>query len=158
MQRQLTYKTARRQISKARCLARVLVAEDTRGTGPAGLLLVDQDPARGRVVVSRLDTVSAMIRCQCGAVVQEFGHSKLSGRLEYKTETEQITHMDVTVTSQEGQGIQHFRVQRLKDGSLNYHWKAEGGPEHSVLDREGRLYSEGHPLVEVEESLSHNHL
>ena len=121
--------------------------EDSRGTGPAGLLLVDQDPARGRVVVSRLDTVSAMIRGQCGTVVEEFGHAKLSGRLEYETEDDQISFMDVTVTSQEGQGVQKFRIQRQSDGSLAYHWQVEGGPECSVLDREGQIYFEGRLLV-----------
>ena len=146
MNAELTYHGAQRQISRAHCLARVLAAEDLKGSGPAGLLLVDQDPARGRVVVRRLDTVSAMLRGQCGTVVQEFGHAKLSGRLEFEISTEEITRMEVTVTSQEGQGIQHFRVVREADGSLTYHWKADGGPELSVVARHGELYFQGHLL------------
>jgi hypothetical protein len=119
------------------------MAEDTKGSGPAGLFLVDQDPARGRVVVNKLDTVSAMIRGQCGMAVQEFGHAKLTGKLEYDASSKEITRLDVSVNSQEGQQNQHFRVQRQSDGSLNYHWNAEHGREISVTDRDGDLYWQG---------------
>lgn len=145
---QLTYQIAQRQISKARCLARVLAAEDSRGNGPAGVLLVDQDPARGRVVVNNLDTVSAMIRGQCGAVVQEFGHAKLSGRLEFDADTGKTIRLEVSVTGQEGQGVQHYWIQRQDDGALCYRWKGEGGPELSVLERNGEFLLEGEPLLE----------
>lgn len=148
MTSELTYSIASRQVCKARCLAQVLAAEDIKGVGPFGLFHIDQDPARGRVVVNNLDTVSAMIRGQCGKAVQEFGHSKLSGRLEYEVSSDEINRMDVTVTSQEGQGVQHFKVQRQADGSLCYRWQANGGPELSVIERNGELFWEGRPLVD----------
>ncbi len=147
---QLTYNVATRQISKARCLARVLAAEDTKGSGPAGVLLVDQDPARGRVVVNNLDTVSAMIRGQCGVVVQEFGHAKLSGRLEYDADSGETIRLEVAVSGQEGQGVQYFWIQRQDDGALCYRWKMEAGPEASVTDHDGQLFWQGSPLLEKE--------
>lgn len=143
MQQELTHQAALRQIGKAHCLVKVMTAEDVKGNGPAGLRLVDQDPARGRVVVNNLDTVSAMIRGSDGAVVQQFGHAKITGKLEYDSDTGAPTRLDVSVTGQEGQGVENFGLFRQSDGTTRYQWSGDGHHEMVVLEKEGELYAPG---------------
>ena len=99
-------------IRRALGLAHFFKLEDVKGAGPAGVRQLDHDPARGRVSINNLDTVSAMLRCNDGRLVEEFGHARIRGRLVYDVESGSIVNFEASVSGLEGQETEHFTIAR----------------------------------------------